>query len=598
MPSSQISVEWAERCGPTCSVSTIVLLHESFTTASCGPMTALSLPLWQMSAPHNLVPAPASISLQTTASKCEQRSEAVPFLRTHCLHISSPSFPFLQQSRSTVSHHRILFLVRRLDLLFSAHAMTFKTNSVLSFTLLALTVSLPAFADHPPFATHYHDCCRPAFSYDHPAAHTYAPVDFCAKDGLTVIPQSQTLSGRSGCDGGTQFPCACIQPWVDTVDPSLAYGYGAYNIHQPDGSIESACYLVNFKPTDQQGKPMKVTKMILQNINVSGGVGPASWDMALMGGVVGDRGINKGCVNQWGQAWGNTFGGVAKEEDCCKMPVELRASCLFRFTVFGNNPSIVGESKRVRCPVGIIDRSGSQRMDDANTPAYTGKTDRTGTPAPDKYQRQRGVCSNLDPLGVVTQVCGGRMPKGSGMVRADGAGAVDGSEGSVGAGAGAGMGASTTLGGGGGLGGGAALGGGSEGSAPAPGGGGGWAGAGSSPGASMAASPGLGAGLGAGVSGAAPGAGPEPYHPGPGGGSKGAGALPGKGGAPGAGSPGAKHAPGGSQSSKPLSGLGAFSGLFRPGGMPFGLGLGALNKPRSLDKIHHHNHNHRRTCGH
>jgi len=209
-----------------------------------------------------------------------------------------------------------------------------------------------------------------------------------------------------------------MQPWVDTVDPTLAYGFGAYNIMKSqDGSIESACYLTEFQPQDQQGKPMKVHKMILQNINTSGGVGQGSWDMALAGGGVGD--FNKGCRNQWGTDWGKQYGGVSTEQDCCKMPASLRSSCLFRFTVFGNNPSLASASKRVRCPVGIIDRSGSQRQDDAQTPAYNGRTDNTGRPAPDKYQRQRGVCQNLDPLGVVSAVCGGRLPKGSGMIRQD-----------------------------------------------------------------------------------------------------------------------------------------------------------------------------------
>ena len=317
----------------------------------------------------------------------------------------------------------------RLDLCIFLHTsfsdkMGFKASQIFVVAYAAISLaSLPlasAFYQRPtgPFATHYHDCCRPAFSYDHPKARTYAPVDTCEKDGLTLIAKEAQMSGKNGCDGGNQFACTCtMQQWQDSVDPELGYAFGAYiNGHEPDGSVESACYLLNFKPQDPEGKAMKIKKLIVQNINTSGGPPVGSWDMSFAGGGVGD--YNKGCTNQWGSQFGKTFGGVSKEEDCCLMPESLRSSCLFRFTLFGNNPELVGSAQRVRCPKGLIDRSGSQRADDAQTPVYSGKTDQTGQPAPDKYQRNRSVCQNMDPLGVVASVCG-RLPKGSGMVRQD-----------------------------------------------------------------------------------------------------------------------------------------------------------------------------------
>lgn len=90
--------------------------------------------------------------------------------------------------------------------------------------------------------------------------------------------------------------------------------------------------------------------------------------------------------------------------------------------MFGNNPALVGTPTRVRCPVGIIDRSGSQRCDDASANVYNGQTDSTGHPANDKYQRNRAVCQNMDPIGVVSSVYGGvaggsRMPKGYAKTR-------------------------------------------------------------------------------------------------------------------------------------------------------------------------------------
>lgn len=315
--------------------------------------------------------------------------------------------------------------------------MGFKSAPIFFFTLAAISLASLASADYHaptgPFATHYHDCCRPAFSYDHPKAHTYAPVDTCQKDGITLIPQQAQMSGKNGCDGGDQFACTCtMQPWVDTEDPELGYAFGAFNVHDPDGTIESACYLNEFKPQDPTGKTMKVNKLIVQNINTSQGISKGSWDLSFAGGGVGD--YNKGCTNQWGSNFGKQWGGVAKEQDCCALPEGLRSSCLFRFTLFGNNPELASTPIRVRCPKGLIDRSGSQRQDDAQTPAYQGKTDKTGEPAPDKYQRNRSICQQPDPLGIVSSVCGGsgggRLPKGSGIMRQDApGGAVPGQEG-------------------------------------------------------------------------------------------------------------------------------------------------------------------------
>ncbi|KAJ1018110.1 hypothetical protein NDA16_004977 [Ustilago loliicola] len=307
--------------------------------------------------------------------------------------------------------------------------MSLKNAQLFFFTFAAITLacwttaSTAYTANKGPFATHFYDCCRAAFSYDHPKAHTYAPVDACQKDGITLLPENAT--GKNGCDGGDQFACSCMQPWVDSVDPELAYGFGAYNV-PANGNIESACYLVEFLPQDPTGKTMKVRKMILQNINTSGGIGQGSWDMMLAGGGVGE--YNKGCSNQWGTDWGKQNGGVGTQESCCGLPESLRSSCLFRFTVFGDNPGLASTPQRVRCPVGIIDRSGSQRADDAQILPYNGKTDQTGHPAPDKYQRNRSICQNVDPLGIVSSVCGGtpagRLPKGSGMVRQDNPAAV------------------------------------------------------------------------------------------------------------------------------------------------------------------------------
>ena len=389
--------------------------------------------------------------------------------------------------------------------------MSLKNAQLLSFTFAAITLACwatPSIAYQKPtgpFATHFWDCCRPAFSYDHPKANLYAPVDACQKDGNTLLPAS--ANGKNGCDGGDQFACNCMQPWVDSVDPELAYGFGAWNHVNPDGTTESACYLTEFLPQDPNGKPMKIRKIILQNINTSEGIPHDSWDMMLAGGGVGE--YNKGCSNQWGTDWGKQYGGVGTKESCCGLPEGLRSSCLFRFTVFGDNPGLASTPTRVRCPVGIIDRSGSQRADDAQVAPYSGKTDQTGHPAPDKYPRNRSICQNIDPLGIVSSVCGGtpagRLPKGSGMVRQDDPAApvpaAEGSGGlpeSYGAGTGVGTGADAGVG----TGAGASVGAGA--------GAGVGTGAGASVGADAGAGAGVGTGADAGVGTGVPGGQPNP----------------------------------------------------------------------------------------
>lgn len=58
------------------------------------------------------------------------------------------------------------------------------------------TTSLAYNKPTGPFATRYHDCCRAAFSYDHPAAHMYSPVDTCEKGRCDAHPQVSADVGQ------------------------------------------------------------------------------------------------------------------------------------------------------------------------------------------------------------------------------------------------------------------------------------------------------------------------------------------------------------------------------------------------------------------
>lgn len=282
--------------------------------------------------------------------------------------------------------------------------LALKTFATFSSLFGASTLSVVSGGGLPttPYATRFWDCCPAAFSY--PRDSVYSPVEACKADGITPYPFDVSHPSESGCEGGDRFACNCIQPWIDSTDPELGYGFAAFNVPDVGGAIDSACYHAEFAHKDASGKPLKIRKLILQNINTSGGISQGSFDFNLAGGGVGDW--PKGCVNQWGTSWGQQYGGVTGAQQCCQLPVGLRSSCLFRFTYFGENPALAGTPQRVRCPKGIIDRSGSQRKDDVNAAVYTGRTDHTGEPAPDNYVRDRSVCSNTDPLTVVSRVCG------------------------------------------------------------------------------------------------------------------------------------------------------------------------------------------------
>lgn len=277
-----------------------------------------------------------------------------------------------------------------------------KTFAFLGWVMATMNSVSAGGLPSTPYATRFWDCCPAAFSY--PKDSVYAPVEACKADGITPFPIDIHQPAKNGCEGGNRFACNCIQPWVDSKDPELGYGFAAYNVHEADESIESACYYTEFSPQDANGKPLKVRKLILQNINTSGNILQGSFDFNLAGGGVGDW--PSGCVRQWGSAWGDQYGGVRGAEECCRLPAGLQSSCLFRFIYFGDNPALAGVPKRVRCPKGIIDRSGSQRKDDAHVAPYSGPTDHTGVPASDKYKRNRSVCSVVDPLNVVNRVCG------------------------------------------------------------------------------------------------------------------------------------------------------------------------------------------------
>lgn len=263
----------------------------------------------------------------------------------------------------------------------------------LAFVVVAVAIGNTVPVVQAGIATRYWDCCKPSASWSG-KAEVYAPVDVCEADGNTLIPASKADAGQSGCTGGNQFACSCMQPFVDTVDPTLAYGFVAYGSGQ-EKETNCACYEADFKKTDLDGKPMHVQKLIMQVINTGDDVEKQNFDLAIPGGGLGA--FQQGCPKQWSSSvdsWGKLYGGVETVDQCSNLPKDLHSGCEFRFKQWGNNPELLSAPKRVTCPKGLIDRSGCQRKDDSTQTPFKGKTGPSGQPAPDNYKRDRSVCSS------------------------------------------------------------------------------------------------------------------------------------------------------------------------------------------------------------
>lgn len=267
--------------------------------------------------------------------------------------------------------------------------MAFKLNvGLLAVSLSLSLVNLEGVS--AGMATRYWDCCKPSAAWNNKAP-VYAPVDVCKADGVTVIDPKAADSGQSGCNGGDQFQCSCMQPFNDTVDNTLAYGFAAFTAGNEE-STDCACYLAEIAH-DAQGQPIKRNKLIFQVINTGGDVQAENVDVQIPGGGLGA--FPQGCPAQWktpAQQWGETYGGLKDEAGCKNLPTPLQEGCKWRFSSWGDNPVLKGKPQRVKCPKGLIDRSGCQRKDEGQVQAYSGKTDASGKAAEDGYKRNRSVC--------------------------------------------------------------------------------------------------------------------------------------------------------------------------------------------------------------
>ncbi|HTA94221.1 MAG TPA: carbohydrate binding domain-containing protein [Polyangiaceae bacterium] len=210
------------------------------------------------------------------------------------------------------------------------------------------------------FATRYWDCCKPACAW--PGTQSMAS---CDSSGNTS--QGKGNNNQSACSGGDSYMCYNYEPWVDSSNGDIAYGFAAAS---GSNYVCGRCFEVQFNGTGNSGGTNQLTQktMYLQVIN-DGGVQANQFDILIPGGGVGAM---NACTQQWGQNadLGSQFGGlfaecnddVACTQNKCNSVFagkpDLLAGCNWFLTWYtaADNPNIVYQ--QVSCPSQLSAKSG------------------------------------------------------------------------------------------------------------------------------------------------------------------------------------------------------------------------------------------------
>ncbi|KAL9940771.1 hypothetical protein V8E36_000259 [Tilletia maclaganii] len=214
--------------------------------------------------------------------------------------------------------------------------------AMLVFTLGARTEYVPS----GPLTT-YWDCCKPSAAWLG-AAPVYAPARSCARDGHTIL---RNTNAQSACGGGPAYTCSFYQPFVKD---GYGYAFSARNMANPR-DVLCGCYRITIKH-----HPGKV--LITQVLN-EGPLSEGQFDLAVPGGGVGDF---NACVSEFSSppnGWGRRMGGVQSDAECNGLPTSLQHGCHWKFSFFA--PEMYTESvRRVQCPAVLTRISGCVRKDD------------------------------------------------------------------------------------------------------------------------------------------------------------------------------------------------------------------------------------------
>lgn len=263
-------------------------------------------------------------------------------------------------------------------------------KSTLLLAVMVATFGLFAPVVESTAATMYYDCCKPSGSWPGKAP-VYNPVAVCQADGKTIVTgPKRDDPNSSGCGGGFEFQCSCQQPWTDSTNPTLGYAFAAMT-STTEKDNECACYVAEFSGS----KAGKINTLFYQVINDGGDVTSDGLDILVPGMGIGA--MTQGCSAQWKgydiSKWGKQYGGLdTNRAGCYNLPKDLQHGCLWRMDDWGNSVNMNGRPKRVKCSKAHIDRTGCQRKDDGNYPAFSGRHGGDADPAPEGYTPNAAVC--------------------------------------------------------------------------------------------------------------------------------------------------------------------------------------------------------------
>ncbi|MCL2688841.1 MAG: InlB B-repeat-containing protein [Chitinispirillia bacterium] len=177
------------------------------------------------------------------------------------------------------------------------------------FTAALFTVFLAGIVNaQEGWLTRYWDGCKPSCSWQNNG------TKVCDINN-NLIPNHPNNAGTSSCDGGAQFTCWDMIPWVDASDRNLAYGFVATTPPNNCG----ACWEITFTGSGHYGNnsqhaAIRGKRMIVMATNIGGDVGGQQLDLLIPGGGLG---LFDSFTRQTGistSALGARYGGLL--EDC------------------------------------------------------------------------------------------------------------------------------------------------------------------------------------------------------------------------------------------------------------------------------------------
>jgi len=181
--------------------------------------------------------------------------------------------------------------------------------TVALFTMFFTNIVNAQANTNDPWLTRYWDGCKPSCSWGSNACKVCDIND-------NLIPNHSNQSGTSSCDGGAQFTCWDMIPWIDASNPNMAYGFVATpSRNQQCGT----CWEITFTGTGRysttsQTRAIQGKKMTVMATNIGGDVADTQLDLLIPGGGLG---LFDSFTRQTGistSALGARYGGLL--EDC------------------------------------------------------------------------------------------------------------------------------------------------------------------------------------------------------------------------------------------------------------------------------------------